>query len=140
MTGYNERLKKEIARRDLALASIKHNASASARILSDRADQWMASVNPAKLIREYPFTATLGAALAGILVAPLLKSHFSTQSPASTSAKTVDGESANGSGMHSTLKFITDALLANLPSLTIALFEYYQVSAKTKSAPLGDRN
>ena len=81
--------------------------------------EWTARVSPANLIREHPWGSTLGATLAGVLLAPLLRSHFHPPPPTAASARVLEKEPAP-----SMWQPVTQFLMSHLPAIGMALFEY----------------
>lgn len=92
-------------------------------------------LNPANLVRAHPWGMTLGALVAGALLAPLIKKLFFVPAPEAdrVDSGTSDEASTKNNGKHHPKRDpLMDVLLACLPSLVTALT---QCVTKADKAP-----
>lgn len=137
MESYNQRLLREITRRDIALANMKQCGHASTAIVIDKLEQTQnavraeindlkTSLDPENIIRKYPWGTTLGAVLAGIVATLLIRSRHNIQPEERAAAESFSsngGTAKNEIHQESWWKPLTGALLANLPSLIAAFIK-----------------
>jgi len=133
MASYNDRLQREIARRDTAIVNMERSGLASVSVATlavrTKVEQLKARMNLENIIRQHPWGTTISALLAGTVAVPLIQSIHNLQSVDHQPSETLPSPNESTATVESKWKPVLDAIRANLPTLIAAYSRQYSQPA-----------